>query len=200
MKQLALFVVLFACVTVSVSEVKWNFVNAVHYPSGETVLQKTLKSGNSSWVGFSLFFTASVSGNDVTLSDFTCNLATAITWVSMAADDIVCSSAFGNGIQSLFSTEYFGAIGEFHAKTDSPFYFAFQVFELIEGVDDISRGEAYYGWVAFLVSDTAEVDLLASAVDLGGGAMLVGGGVVPEPTAGLLLMFGLAALALRRRQ
>ena len=202
MKRLVLFVALFVGVAVNASEVKWNFVNAKHYPTGETVLEETLKSDGLSWVGFSLFFAAGASGKNVALSDFTCNLATAITWVSMAADDIVCSSAFGNGIPSLFSTEYSGATGELHAKADSPFYLAFQVFELVEDIEGISRGEAYYGWVEFCVSDTAEVMLLASAVDLGGGAMLVGGGsaATPEPSAWMLLLIGLAGLALRRRR
>ena len=201
MKRLMLFVVLFVNVAVSASEVKWNFVNAKHYPAGETGLEETLKSDGMSWVGFSLFFTASTSGKNVALSDFTCNLATAITWVSMSAEDIVCSSAFGNGIPSLFSTEYSGATGEFHAKAGNPFYLAFQVFELVEDIGGISRGEAYYGWVEFCVSDTAEVMLLASAVDLGGGAMLVGGGsaATPKPSAGMLLLIGFAVLPLRRR-
>ena len=200
MKPLLLLSILVTCLSVSASEVKWNFVEARLYPSGEVALQETLKSGDSSWVGFSLFFTATASGENITLSNFNCNLATAITWVSMVVDDIVCSDAFGDGISSLFSTEYPISTGEFSAKANQPFYLAFQVFELVEGLEGVSRGGAYYGWVEFLASDVAEVELLSSAVDLVGSAMVVGGGsvAIPEPSAGFLLILGLAWLVLRR--
>lgn len=203
MKVLVLFATLLSCVVAIASDVRWNFVEAEHYLAGETALQETLKPEGSSNVGFSLFFTASASGKNVVLSDFTCNMATAITWAQMVADDIVYSSAFGDGIPSLFSTEYSGATGEFNTKKDESFFLAFQVFQLVENQDtfEMTRGDAYYGWVEFYVSKAANVEILASAVDLGGGAMIVGGGAaaIPEPSTTVLVLIGIAGLALRRR-
>ena len=203
MKVLVLFAIWLSCAAAVASDVRWNFVEAEHYLAGETALQETLKPEGSSNVEFSLFFTASASGKNVVLSDFTCNLATAITWVQMVAEDIVYSSAFGDGIPSLFSTEYSGATGEFNTKKDESFFLAFQVFQLVENQDtfEMTRGNAYYGWVEFYVSNAANVEILASAVDLGGGAMIVGGGAaIPEPSSSLLVLVGLAGLALCRRK
>ena len=204
MKVSVFTAILLLCNAAVASNVRWDFVEAECYPAGETALQETLKLEDSSSVAFSLFFTASASGKNVTLSGFTCNLATAITWVQMLAEDIVCSSAFGDGIPSLFSTEYSGATGEFQARKNEPFYLAFQVFQLVEDYEtfEMSRGNAYYGWVEFYVSDTTKVEILASAVDIGGGAMIVGGGAaaIPEPSSLVLVLIGLAGLALRHRR
>ena len=56
----------------------------------------------------------------------------------------------------------------------------------------------YYGWAEYMVDVDGTFRLLNSAIDFDGGAMVVGGGAVPEPTGGLLLLVGVAALALRR--
>lgn len=56
----------------------------------------------------------------------------------------------------------------------------------------------YYGWAEYMVDEDGTFRLLNSAIDFDGGAMVVGGGAVPEPTGGLLLLVGVAALALRR--
>lgn len=63
--------------------------------------------------------------------------------------------------------------------------------------DDQSNPYPVYGWVEVSVPGL-EPKVLASAWDLDGGAMIVGSGAIPEPTSGLLLILGAAALALRR--
>ena len=201
MKRFLFVVILLACVGANAADVRWNFVNVVQDPAGGASLEKTLKAEGSSWVGFSIFFTVAVSGNNATLSNFDCNLATAITWVSLTLEDIVNQSSFGEGIPSLFSTEYSGATGTLSVDVNQPFYLAFQVFELIEnGLEGVTRGDAYYGWTEFRIAKNSDVELISSAVDLDGCAMIVGGGAAatPEPSAGVLLLLGLAALSLRR--
>ena len=61
-----------------------------------------------------------------------------------------------------------------------------------------------YGWVALSEDAYGNPVAISSAIDLDGGPMIVGGGawegVTPEPASGLLLFFGAALLALRRRR
>ena len=42
--------------------------------------------------------------------------------------------------------------------------------------------------------------IASSAIDLDGGPMIVGGGAIPEPSSGVLLLLGTIILALRRKR
>lgn len=69
---------------------------------------------------------------------------------------------------------------------------------------DYYSNECRYGWVA-LENDNGKLIKRASAIDLDGGPMYVGGGSAPssgspEPSSGILLLLGYAILTLRRRQ
>ena len=57
-----------------------------------------------------------------------------------------------------------------------------------------------YGWVELALDPLAEPIVVSSAWDRDGGAMIVGGGAIPEPTSALLLAVGCAFLALRRKR
>lgn len=197
-----MLVILFCtfCLTAGAANVRWDFVDQYQCDDGEATLQAAVNS-----VSVSLFFTASAVGGKVKLSDATCNLATRITWVSMVVDDIVDASAFGNGMSSLFSTEYFGASGEMTVGKNESFYLAFQAYELVFDIDpatgQLKQGDVYYGWVEFYAKHDGNVELLGSAIDTDGGGMIVGGGPlpIPEPSGGVLVLLGVAALSLRRR-
>lgn len=56
-----------------------------------------------------------------------------------------------------------------------------------------------YGWVGLQATGDGNLFVVASAIDLDGGPMIVGGGsATPEPSCGLLLLLGAGLLALRR--
>ena len=75
-------------------------------------------------------------------------------------------------------------------------YLAFKVI----AYDDQSNPFPVYGWVEVSAPmPGSEPKILPSAWDTDGGAMIVGAGAVPEPTSGLLLLLGVAGLALRRK-
>lgn len=71
---------------------------------------------------------------------------------------------------------------------DAPVYVAFQ--------NEFSSGSRY-GWFQIGVDDAGDLMMLSSAWDLDGDTIVVG--AIPEPSSGLMLLFGLAALALQRR-
>ncbi len=86
-----------------------------------------------------------------------------------------------------------GGTAEIHVQGGDDFYLAFV---LGDGYD-----RSYvYGWVNIGVEVNGNLTLLGSAADLAGGPMIVGGGgAIPEPSSGLLLLLGWAALGLRRK-
>ena len=97
-----------------------------------------------------------------------------------------------------YQTEQF--VEEMHSDYNIPIdpqesiYLAFSTI----AYDDQTTPYPVYGWVEISASGDAPT-VLSSAWDIDGGAMIVGGGAVPEPTSGLLLLIGMAGLALRRK-
>ena len=73
----------------------------------------------------------------------------------------------------------------------------------VTGYSSPDRAPYVYGWVELAVDGDGNVVVLSSAADLDGGPMIVGGGAwtgIPEPSGGMLMLLGLAALGLRRRE
>ena len=60
-----------------------------------------------------------------------------------------------------------------------------------------SYGSVRYGWMELGLDEDQKLKVYSSAWDLDGDSIMVG--AIPEPTSGLMLLFGVAALALRRR-
>ena len=58
--------------------------------------------------------------------------------------------------------------------------------------------EFWTGWVELTLDDNSDVVALSSAFDRSGGPLVVG--AIPEPTSGILLLFGLSVMGLRRRR
>ena len=56
----------------------------------------------------------------------------------------------------------------------------------------------HYGWVHLGMAEDSRIVLLGSAMDLDGDPIVVG--AIPEPSSGVLLLLGVAGLAMRRRR
>ena len=63
---------------------------------------------------------------------------------------------------------------------------------------DIYTPYNVYGWVEFGFDNPEGLIVVNGALDMDGGPMIVGSGAIPEPSSGLLLLLGVAGLALRR--
>lgn len=74
-----------------------------------------------------------------------------------------------------------------------------QCFDYQDGARTVMP-DCYYGWVAYSVDSKGKVSVLSSALDVMGSSLIVGGGVIPEPSSGLLLLLSCAMLALRRKR
>ena len=55
-------------------------------------------------------------------------------------------------------------------------------------------------WMELTMDADYNLVIASSAIDLDGGPMIVGGGAIPEPSSGVLLLLGTIILALRRKR
>lgn len=213
MKYVLMFLAVMLGTLARGSNVVWNFVGSGDYSQTGSLFYMgrdlTGYLDNTSGSAFrslqvSLYAETLLDSTVVRISDVSCNTITSITWTRSEIGDLISPAGFGDGQQSLFSTEYTGGSGNMSAAKGSSFFLSFQVNELVQDYDpeigygDYRRGDSYYGWVEFTATNDGRLTVGESAIDLDGGAMIVGGGAIPEPTSGLLLLFGVAALALKR--
>ena len=120
-------------------------------------------------------------------------------WALVHYGEVVGEDMFNSQSQKIedfyYGDEY--STGGTLVENPSDFYMAFKTCEsiFVSGEGDVP-GESWYGWVHVSVDDELNMTLLGEGINLYGGPVVVG--AVPEPSAGLLLLFGLAGLALRR--
>jgi hypothetical protein len=79
---------------------------------------------------------------------------------------------------------------------ESDIYLMFAVGSTEDYNNNVADPNCLYGWVNLHVDRNGELGLLRSAIGLDGQSMVVG--AIPEPSGGLLLFLGVAALSLRR--
>ena len=77
------------------------------------------------------------------------------------------------------------------------YYLAFAVENLDDYNNNVVDPRYAYGWAHIAVNEDMSLSLLGSAMSLDGSSLIVG--AIPEPSAWVLLVLGLSALALRRR-
>ncbi len=128
--------------------------------------------------------------------------------VQVAAGDIIDKEMFENVTKAFAnSLVTFGVtLPETPITVDVPedIYLGFVTYDVYfdsSRPDLYGLGQAYYGWVGLHV-DGEDVSLLGSYVDLDGNAVITGKyeSAIPEPSSALLLIMGVAALALIRRK
>ena len=128
-------------------------------------------------------------------------------WLSAVVEDLVSASTtldkdvyFFNelyGYSPIYSTDYL------NADEGSTRYLKFVIQDFNEA-EEYTCGErpelpsVYYGWMAYAYTAEDGLNIISSAIGLDHQNMIVGSGATPEPTSGLLFLFGLAALALKR--
>ena len=74
-----------------------------------------------------------------------------------------------------------------------------QCFEYQEGSRTMMP-DLYCGWAEYVVDPEGSISVVSSAIDVLGRPIRVGYDSVPEPSCGLLLLVGIAALSLRRKR
>ena len=121
-------------------------------------------------------------------------------WVVAHYGDMVGADTFGsmNNIEDVDISDDLSAGGTL-VENPSDFYMAFKASEVIfvSGVG-YEEGETWYGWVHVSVDDDLNMTLLDEGINLYGGPVVVG--AIPEPSSAVLMLVGLAWLALRRRR
>ena len=83
-------------------------------------------------------------------------------------------------------------------ELDSDLYLMFAMGDNDGHNNYISNPYCLYGWVHLNVDEQGRMNILSSVIGMEGQSMIVG--AIPEPSAGVLLLLGLAALVLRRRR
>ena len=87
---------------------------------------------------------------------------------------------------------------DIYSGADSEFYLMFAVGSTDDYNNNIPNPNCLYGWAHLEIDGSGDIELLGSAIGLEGQSMIVG--AIPEPSSAVLLLLGIAGLALRRRE
>lgn len=134
----------------------------------------------------------------LTISEKDTYLASFTAWAVAFAGEIVNAAMLSDVSRLFYRNDGIQANNPFDVNYESDtFYFAFET--LVWQDEDMSGvPQTEYGWVNISVA-AGELSVVDSAMGLNGSPMIVGGGAIPEPTSGVLLVLGFAALALTRK-
>ena len=198
LKKLALCAsILFACMFARGSSVEWDRMEAVDAEVWDSGPLWQIWGYSSERSSINPVIMVTFDGLVLNASPYMGGQST-ISVKGMSRGDLVDSGTMARQSDGYFYQSTFGSDfieSDYGISTDSydPVYLAFSTI----AYDDIGEAYSVYGWVEISVAG-GEPNVMHSAWNVDGGAMIVGSGAIPEPTSGLLFLFGLAALALRR--
>ena len=188
MKRIIAVISFLFCLTCSASTVEWGTLTIDKY------------SGGYYCTAWPLDMVSYGSGDTIILTGSTYdNLAYASLWVEVFAGDVIT----GQGLYEN-ETSYFAYAN--HTPDWEPIEFSDYSVSISKGestylavaLDIAHEGKEFWtGWVELTLDNNGDVIALSSAFDRSGGPLIVG--AIPEPTSGMLLIFGLTVIGLRRR-
>ena len=127
-------------------------------------------------------------------------------WVQTEFGMLIDGQLFENLTDSFYDTRFNGATctREITAADPSEVYLAVEFYKVFldRSTYEYRMGDVYYGWVSLWV-ENGDVSVRHSAVSLDGSSLMAGvvyPDPIPEPSACLLMVMGIAALGLRRAQ
>lgn len=198
----AIFLITFGTFVSYAANVEWNSV--VSWYSADLFKIGNHIGGGMADLSIGLSVTSESSGS-YTLRCMVVDALFVGNWVSATTGDLVDASTVRK-IDSYFVHAYIDdrqySSADLNVEAESDFYLSFVTAEDMDLVPD-DQMTCYYGWVGFNIDKNGVISVIGSAWDLDGGPMIVGGGAAgptPEPSGGVLVVFGAALLALRRRR
>jgi hypothetical protein len=210
MKKSFLIILLTACPAIaSAQAVAWDCMNlALDYKTATKVVYD-LSVVDSLWYssGFEAYILLYVSELGQNFSITTCDLEDTLSgfignWIVANAGDEVSETTTRHKGNYLNHAKIDGETGytiyNLVGVAPKDYYLAFAVENLYDYNDNVPDPRYAYGWAHISVNEDKSLSLLGSAMSLDGSSLIVG--AIPEPSAGVLLLLGLSALALRRRE
>ena len=200
--QLSISIPFLVCVTAHGATVVWDNLSCY----GSEVLFSDINAQTGRPWSLDVMYSCTLASVDeYVLKGESANLLFAGNWLSAANGDIVSETATRH-LDHYFYSQFMddAGTGESYAySADLIKVNSGETFYLMFCVDmDYPSLEVIYGWVELYMNPDGTISYLHSAYDLDGGPMVVGGGAwtggIPEPSGGILLLLGVAALGLRR--
>ena len=207
MKNLSLSALLFVCSTGALAQsVEWNCLH-LDPPSvtgGDWSELRVTESFYYSY-GFDPTIWLYVSGveSDFTIGtyDFEDTLSSFVgNWLVADDGDVASEATTRHQGNYLNHAKIDGETGyttyNLNGTAPQDYYLIFAVENLSDYNNNVPDPRYAYGWAHFSVNDDMSLSLLGSAMSIDGSPIVVG--AIPEPSAGVLLLLGLAGLVLRR--
>ena len=196
MKHVIILITLFVSPFLFASSVEWNCFTSVNISGYQTVGYV----GNSAYTDTSISLLISASGGKAFVSEsgYT-SLVSFSSWTVAYAGEIIAASMFEDESRRyLYRTDASsGDVIELNASHDS-LYLAIET-QTWKDEYFYVKDKIAYAWVELEISE-GEISVVDSAFNFDGGAMYVGGGAVPEPMGGMLLLLGFATMMLKRKK